>query len=701
MTEQIRILMCAPDHYDVDYVINPWMEGNIHKSSRDLAVEQWEKLYHVLKELAIIDLVQPEKGVPDMVFTANAGLVLGENVVLSRFFHQERQGEEPYFKKWFEDNNFNVFELPQDLPFEGAGDALLDREGRWLWAGYGFRSELDSHPYIAKWLDIEVLSLRLIDDRFYHLDTCFCPLTGGYLLYYPGAFDSYSNHVIENRVPAEKRIAIAEADAVNFACNTVNVEQTVVMNKASESLKQCLKDVGFTVIETPLTEFLKAGGAAKCLTLRINEPVLEDVHALTPVESRIIQMEGHLLDAGIMNRALDLVVGNGGSFKVLNFNLGIERQSTSSAEVRVSAPDHEVMETIMGQLIDLGAMAPPTEVQDAKTEICEQTGVSPDDFYVTTIYPTEVRVNGEWVRVQQQRMDGAIVISDLAEGATAHCKILRNLTKGDRVVVGIEGIRTVRNKISRDSKTTDEFSFMGAGVSSERRVELVVEQIAWELRQIRDRGGKVVVTAGPVVIHTGGAKHLSRLIRDGYVQGLLGGNAIAVHDIEQALMGTSLGVDMQKGTPVRGGHRHHLKVINTICRYGSIAKAVEKGVIPKGIMYECVKHNIPFCLAGSIRDDGPLPDTQMDLIKAQTEYAKLLEGTDMILMLSTMLHSIGVGNMTPSGVKMVCVDINPAVVTKLSDRGSVESVGVVTDVGLFLSLLVSQLERLTSPYQSN
>lgn len=701
MTEQIRILMCAPDHYDVDYVINPWMEGNIHKSSRDLAVEQWGKLHHVLKELAIIDLVQPEKGLPDMVFTANAGLVLGENVVLSRFFHQERQGEEPYFKKWFEDNNFNVFELPQDLPFEGAGDALLDREGRWLWAGYGFRSELDSHPYIAKWLDIEVLSLRLIDDRFYHLDTCFCPLTGGYLLYYPGAFDSYTNHIIENRVPAEKRIAIAEADAANFACNTVNVEQTVVMNKASDSLKQYLEDVGFTVIETPLTEFLKAGGAAKCLTLRINEPVLEDVHALTPVESRIIQMEGHLLDAGIMNRALDLVVGNGGSFKVLNFNLGIERQSTSSAEVRVSAPDHEVMETIMGQLIDLGAVAPPTEVQDAQTETCEQTGVSPDDFYVTTIYPTEVRVNGEWVRVQQQRMDGAIVISDTAIGATAHCKILRNLAKDDRVVVGIEGIRTVRNKISRESKTTDEFSFMGAGVSSERRVELVVEQIAWELRQIRDRGGKVVVTAGPVVIHTGGAKHLSRLIRDGYVQGLLGGNAIAVHDIEQALMGTSLGVDMQKGTPVRGGHRHHLKVINTICRYGSIAKAVEQGMIPKGIMYECVKHNIPFCLAGSIRDDGPLPDTQMDLIKAQAEYAKLLEGTDMILMLSTMLHSIGVGNMTPSGVKMVCVDINPAVVTKLSDRGSVESVGVVTDVGLFLSLLISQLERLTSPYQSN
>ena len=700
MTESIRILMCAPDHYDVDYVINPWMEGNIHKSSRDRAVQQWQKLHHTLKDLAIVDLVTPQKGLPDMVFTANAGLVLGDNVVISRFYHPERQGEEPHFKTWFEDNDFNVFELPKDLPFEGAGDALLDREGRWLWAGYGFRSELDSHPHIAKWLDIEVLSLRLIDDRFYHLDTCFCPLTGGYLLYYPEAFDSYSNHLIERRVPAEKRIAIAEADAVNFACNSVNVEQMVVMNKASDSLKQRLGDLGFTVIETPLTEFLKAGGAAKCLTLRITEPVLEEVHASTPVKSRVIHMEGHLLDAGIMNRALDLIVDNSGSFKVLNFNLGIERQSTSAADVRISAPNHDAMEEIMRQLIDLGAVAPPETACDAITETCIQDGVSPDDFYVTTIYPTEVRVNGEWVRVQNQRMDGAIVIGETAKETVAHCKILRDLVTSDRVVVGVEGIRTGRKPASREAKTNDEFSFMGAGVSSERRVELVVEQIAWELRQIRDRGGKVIVTAGPVVIHTGGAKHLSHLIRNGYIQGLLGGNAIAVHDIEQALMGTSLGVDMQKGIPVRGGHRHHLKVINTVRRYGSIAATVEAGVLPEGVMYECVKHQVPFCLAGSIRDDGPLPDTEMDLIKAQAEYARILKGTDMILMLSTMLHSIGVGNMTPAGVKMVCVDINPAVVTKLSDRGSVESIGVVTDVGLFLSLLVNQLDKLTSPYQT-
>jgi len=699
MSSSIRFLMCAPDHYDVDYVINPWMEGNVHKSSRDRAVEQWQGLYHILKDLAIVDLVKPEIGVPDMVFTANAGLMLGDDVVLSRFYHKERQGEEPFFKAWFESKGYTVHELPKDLPFEGAGDALLDREGLWLWAGYGFRSELDSHPYLAKWLDIEVISLRLMDERFYHLDTCFCPLTDGYLLYYPQAFDSYSNRLIELRVPEAKRIAIAESDAVNFACNAVNIEHTVVMNKASDSLKQQLSAAGFQVIETPLTEFLKAGGAAKCLTLRVTEPVQAEVHASATIESRVVRMEGHLLDAGLINQALDLIVDGGGSFQVLNFNLGEQRQSTSSADVKVTAPSHLVMEALMTQLIDLGALPPHQEVCDINWEAVIQTGVAPDDFYVTTIYPTEVRVNCEWVRVQGQRMDAAIVVSEAAGKVSARCCLLRDLQVGDRVIVGVEGIRTIRKPESREHRNTQEFSFMGAGVSSERRVELVVEQIAWELRQIRDQGGKVVVSAGPVVIHTGGGEHLAQLIREGYVQALLGGNAIAVHDMEQAMMGTSLGVDMKRGVSVHGGHRHHLKVINTVRRYGSIASAVEQGAVTHGIFYECVQHGVPFSLAGSIRDDGPLPDTQMDLIKAQADYARLIEGADLILMLSSMLHSIGVGNMTPAGVKMVCVDINPAVVTKLSDRGSVESVGVVTDVGLFLSLLLQQLNKLTSPYR--
>jgi lysine-ketoglutarate reductase/saccharopine dehydrogenase-like protein (TIGR00300 family) len=695
--------MCAPDHYDVDYVINPWMEGNIHKSSRDRAVEQWEGLYHIIKEHALVDLITPQKGVPDLVFTANAGLVLENTVVLSRFYHKERQGEEPYFQQWFEDQGFTVHVLPKDLPFEGAGDALLDREGRWLWAGYGFRSELDSHPYLAKWLDIEVLSLRLMDERFYHLDTCFCPLLDGYLLYYPPAFDSYSNRMIEMRVPESKRIAVSEPDAVNFACNAVNIDRLVIMNKASDELKQRLASAGFQVLETPLTEFLKAGGAAKCLTLRVTESVQPLHHAVAAIESRVVQLQGHLLDSGIINRALDAIVEAGGSFQVLNFCLGEQRQSTSTAEIKVTAPDHDVMENIMTQVIDIGAVPRPQEVCDNPLEVVTKDGVAPDDFYVTTIYPTEVRVNCEWVKVENQRMDGAIVVSQTPTGIAAECKLLRDLKVDDKVIVGVDGIRTIRKTESREQRSNqtkpEEFSFMGSGVSSERRVELVVEQIAWELRKIRDQGGKVVVVAGPVVIHTGGGEHLAHLIREGYVQALLGGNAIAVHDIEQSMMGTSLGMDMKRGVSVRGGHRHHLKAINTIRRAGSIPEAVEQGILTNGIFYECVKQNVPFALAGSIRDDGPLPDTQMDLIRAQQEYAELIKGADLILMLSSMLHSIGTGNMTPAGVKMVCVDINPAVVTKLSDRGSVESVGVVTDVGLFLSLMVQQLDRLTSPYQ--
>jgi lysine-ketoglutarate reductase/saccharopine dehydrogenase-like protein (TIGR00300 family) len=711
MTDQVkndpmRILMCAPHYYEVDYVINPWMEGNIHRSSPEQALTQWNQLYQALQRYAQVDLIEPQPGWPDMVFTANAGLILGNTVVLSRFFHPERQGEEPYFQQWFVDQGYKVHLLPPSLPFEGAGDALIDRSGGWLWAGYGFRSELDAHPYLAQWLNVEVLSLRLVDPRFYHLDTCFCPLTAGYLLYYPSAFDTYSNRLIELRVPPEKRIAIDEVDAVNFACNTVNIDvvsddstkRMVVMNKASDGLKKMLIDRGFQVVETPLTEFLKAGGAAKCLTLKVSEPQQKSLQ-LSTIQSRVIRLAGHLLDSGLVNQVLDTITVGGGSFQVVDFNLGHQRQDISHAEVKVSAPDEAVMANIMGQLLDLGAISPDQETVVAKLTTVTHTGVAADDFYATTIYPTEVLIDDRWIKVQGQRMDGVIAVTRTAENIIARCKLLRDLQIGDEVVVGNAGIRTKRHPATLKKKSSEEFSFMGAGVSSERRVELVVEQIAWDLRQIRDRGGKVVVTAGPVVIHTGGSEHLNQLIREGYVQVLLGGNAIAVHDIEQSLMGTSLGVDMQRGVSVHGGHRHHLQAINTIRRCGGIAQAVEQGVLRSGVMYECVKHHIPFSLAGSIRDDGPLPDTKMNLIEAQADYARLIAGADLILMLSSMLHSIGVGNMTPAGVKMVCIDINPAVVTKLSDRGSIESIGVVTDVGLFLSLLVRQLNKLTGQYQ--
>src|SRR5215471_11835772 len=240
MPSKVRFLMCPPDLYDVDYVINPWMEGNVHKPNRKVASEQWEALRARLAETSDIEIIQPQRGLPDMVFTANAGVLTGDNVVLSRFLHRERQGEQEHFKRWFRAHDFTVFELPPDLPFEGAGDALLDRGGACLWAGYGFRSELDSHPLVTQWLDIEVISLRLIDPRFYHLDTCFCPLQGGHLLYYPQAFDAYSNRLIEQRIPAEKRIAVSEADAVNFACNAVNVGKFVFANQMSPGLRERL-----------------------------------------------------------------------------------------------------------------------------------------------------------------------------------------------------------------------------------------------------------------------------------------------------------------------------------------------------------------------------------------------------------------------------------------------------------------------------
>ena len=439
-----RYLICSPDHYDVDYEINPWMAGHVHRSCRQRAQEQWEQLVALLEAHAAVERIAPQPGVPDLVFTANAGVVVERQVVLSRFLHPERQREEPLFQRWFEENGFQVHLLPRDLPFEGAGDALLDRQGGWLWAGYGFRSELDSHAYLARWLSIEVLSLRLIDERFYHLDTCFCPLSDGSLLYYPPAFDFYSNQLIEKRVAAEKRLAVAEADALQFACNAVNVDQIVILNRASDGLRQQLEGRGFQVLETPLSEFLKAGGAAKCLTLRLNES-LQPVHGVgVGVESRVIRLEGHLLDTGLINLCLDRIVEGGGSFQVLEFHLGEQRQSRSWAQIKVTAPNHGVLEELMAQLIDLGATALPEEERDNPLGDVEQDGVAPDDFYVTTIYPTDVRIGGRWVRVGHQRMDAAIVVATSAEGVEAECRLLRDLKRGDRVVVGVEGLRTVR-----------------------------------------------------------------------------------------------------------------------------------------------------------------------------------------------------------------------------------------------------------------
>lgn len=270
-------LMCPPTLYEVDYVINPWMAGNVHRASRERAAAQWEQLHNALEKIAQVMLVEPQPGWPDMVFTANAGLIWNGTVAISRFLHPERQGEEPHFRQWFSDLGFNVCDVPSSTPFEGEGDALFEPEGSRLWAGHGVRTSESSHPLLSELWGTEVVSLRLVDPRFYHLDTCFCPLTGGYVMYFPAAFDAESNAQIEQRYPAPRRIAVCEEDALRFACNAVNVGRNILLNEVSEQLVHSLERRGFSVGQVRLTEFLKAGGAAKCLVLRLSE--MEVTHA--------------------------------------------------------------------------------------------------------------------------------------------------------------------------------------------------------------------------------------------------------------------------------------------------------------------------------------------------------------------------------------------------------------------------------------
>ena len=274
MSAATRILMCPPDFFEVDYVINPWMDGQSGSLDRELARRQWEALRAAVAECAEVTLLEPQPGLPDLVFTANAGFVHGRGAVPSHFMPHERRPEEPYLRAWFEGQGYAVRVLPDNIAFEGAGDALIDRGGPWLWAGYGFRTEIEAHDYLRDWFDLEVVSVRLVDPRFYHIDTCMCPLEGGFLLYHPPAFDAASRAEIERRVPAGKRIPVGIEDAGHFACNAVNIGRRVFMHRARPGLAAMLEQRGFEVCQAPLSEFLKAGGSAKCLTLKLTEPAL-------------------------------------------------------------------------------------------------------------------------------------------------------------------------------------------------------------------------------------------------------------------------------------------------------------------------------------------------------------------------------------------------------------------------------------------
>ncbi|MGE0592865.1 MAG: TIGR00300 family protein [Vicinamibacterales bacterium] len=399
--------------------------------------------------------------------------------------------------------------------------------------------------------------------------------------------------------------------------------------------------------------------------------------------SDTIEAQGHLIDSGLLSAIFDKIIEFNASYEVLTFDIGRTNDDVSRIEMRITASDEAELADILQQLTTFGAH--PVREEDALIKPAEKDRCVPDDFYSTTNHRTHVRVGGRWVEVEQQRMDAVIVVT----GTRATCRKLRDVKAGEPVVCGHSGIRVTPEFRERDRLG---FTFMSNDVSSERRVEGSVARIADMMREVRQAGGRIAVVAGPVVVHTGGVEHFSDLIREGWVDVVLAGNALAVHDIEYALSGTSLGIDLKKGAPVEQGHRNHMAAINAVNRAGGIREAVETGVLRSGVMYECVKHGVAFVLAGSIRDDGPLPDTVMDLVQAQELYAKALAGNvHLVLMLSSMLHSIGVGNMLPSWVRVVCVDINPAVVTKLSDRGSTQTVGVVTDVGLFLHRLAESL----------
>ncbi|MGE3491116.1 MAG: TIGR00300 family protein [Vicinamibacterales bacterium] len=398
--------------------------------------------------------------------------------------------------------------------------------------------------------------------------------------------------------------------------------------------------------------------------------------------SETVQAEGHLIDSGNFQSILTTIVEHGSEYEILRFDVGRKNEEGSHLTLRLTTDTAARLDDLLSKLSVFGCYVEGTP--EAKLRPADMDGAAPEDFYSTTNHRTSVFLGGKWLAADQQRMDAVLVV----EGGRVVCRKLRDVRKGDQVVCGMQGIRVAPDVQQRDKPS---FGFMSNEVSSERRVETVVARVADMMRQVKAGGGRIAFVAGPVVVHTGGSQYFCELIRLGYVDALLSGNALAVHDIEVALSGTSLGIDLSSGHPVEHGHRNHMRAINAVRRAGGIGAAVQSGVLTSGIMHACHAHHVPYILAGSIRDDGPLPETMMDLTAAQEAYGKALAGVDVVVMLSSMLHSIGVGNMLPSWVKVICVDINPAVVTKLSDRGSTQTVGVVTDVGLFLHQLAERL----------
>ncbi|MCE5214330.1 MAG: TIGR00300 family protein [Methanobacterium sp.] len=404
--------------------------------------------------------------------------------------------------------------------------------------------------------------------------------------------------------------------------------------------------------------------------------------------SREIELTGHIIDSLIIPKALDLIMDMGGDFNIQEFQVGKRKKDISYAKIEVKGKSEEHLGEILDELTEIGALV--VEIHEVELEPSPKDKTFPNEFYSTTNHPTYIRYKDKWINVDEIEMDCAIVLD--TENNLAFCKPMVHIKKGEMVVVGREGIKVIPPERPRGKLGV--FEFMSSDASTEKPFKSIMSKTAQEIRRIKDKGGKIALVGGPAIVHTGSAPILAQMIRDGLIDVLFAGNALATHDIENALYGTSLGVNVKTGETVTRGHRHHIYAINQINQAGSIKEAVDNGVLKEGIMYECVKNKVPFVLAGSIRDDGPLPDVITDILEAQDEMRKYVQEVDMVIMIATMLHSIAVGNILPSEVKSICVDISPSTVTKLSDRGSAQVIGIVTDVGAFLPLLYQELDSL-------
>lgn len=403
-------------------------------------------------------------------------------------------------------------------------------------------------------------------------------------------------------------------------------------------------------------------------------------------EKREIEVRGHLVDSSILTRILDKIIDMDGEFEVLEIEIGKKKRDKSYARLAIQGKDRAHLDRILKNVHLEGAVS---KTQDGvRLEPAPHDMVMPDDFYSTTNNRTDVFYRNRWIRVRNMMMDKCIVV----KGSEATCVPIRDVREGDMIIVGDAGVKVTPPERPREG--VNLFEFMGSSSSSERPTQQIAKRVARDIYDTASAGGKIVLVGGPAIVHTGAAESVSEMIKYGYIRGLLAGNALAVHDVEYATSGTSLGMNVRDGTLAVRGHRNHMDAINRVFKHGSISEMVKAGELKSGIMYQCIKQKIPFVLAGSIRDDGPLPDVVTDVAEAQRMYKEVLGDAKMVMMVSTMLHSIATGNMLPADVKVVVVDISQPTVTKLMDRGTWQAIGIVSDVGAFLPLVVNEIKRI-------